>query len=214
MLQIKNLSHFYDRDNPIINNFSLHLEKGDTASILGPSGCGKTTLLRIIAGLEKPIQGEITIGENLVFNQAINLPPEKRNLGLVVEDKALFPHLSVFKNIIFGIKGEKYDKERVNEYLELFKIQYLRNKYPHEISSGQQQRVALARAMITNPSVLLLDEPFSALDDELKSELYVETKNIFKIKKLTVFLVTHNKNEAGFFSHKTLVFKDNKIVEL
>lgn len=214
MLRIKSLSHRYENENLVIDDLSLEVNKGEIISILGPSGCGKTSLLRIVAGLEKPLKGEIKIDEKIVFNQTINISPEKRNLGLVVEDKALFPHLSVYKNIIFGIRKNKQQKQLAEEFLNLFKIERLKDKFPHEISSGEQQRTALARAIITNPDILLLDEPFSALDKELKNELHEETKKIFIEKNLTVLLVTHDESESSFFSNRVFKFKDQKLLEI
>ena len=214
MLRIKSLSHHYENENLVIDDLSLEVNKGEIISILGPSGCGKTSLLRIIAGLENPTKGEIKIDEKIVFNQTINILPEKRNLGLVVEDKALFPHLSVYKNIIFGIRKNKQQKQLAEEFLNLFKIERLKDKFPHEISSGEQQRTALARAIITNPDILLLDEPFSALDKELKNELHEETKKIFIEKNLTVLLVTHDEGESSFFSNRVFKFKDQKLLEI
>ena len=214
MLRIKSLSHHYENENLVIDDLSLEVNKGEIISILGPSGCGKTSLLRIVAGLEKPLKGEIKIDEKIVFNQTINISPEKRNLGLVVEDKALFPHLSVYKNIIFGIRKNKQQKQLAEEFLNLFKIERLKDKFPHEISSGEQQRTALARAIITNPDILLLDEPFSALDKELKNELHEETKKIFIEKNLTVLLVTHDESESSFFSNRVFKFKDQKLLEI
>ena len=214
MLRIKSLSHHYENENLVIDDLSLEVNKGEIISILGPSGCGKTSLLRIIAGLENPTKGEIKIDEKIVFNQTINISPEKRNLGLVVEDKALFPHLSVYKNIIFGIRKNKQQKQLAEEFLNLFKIEHLKDKFPHEISSGEQQRTALARAIITNPDILLLDEPFSALDKELKNELHEETKKIFIEKNLTVLLVTHDESESSFFSNRVFKFKDQKLLEI
>ena len=214
MLRIKSLSHRYENENLVIDDLSLEVNKGEIISILGPSGCGKTSLLRIVAGLENPSKGEIKIDEKIVFNQTINISPEKRNLGLVVEDKALFPHLSVYKNIIFGIRKNKQQKQLAEEFLNLFKIERLKDKFPHEISSGEQQRTALARAIITNPDILLLDEPFSALDKELKNELHEETKKIFIEKNLTVLLVTHDEGESSFFSNRMFKFKDHRLLEI
>ena len=131
-----------------------------------------------------------------------------------MEDKALFPHLSVYKNIIFGIRKNKQQKQLAEEFLNLFKIEHLKDKFPHEISSGEQQRTALARAIITNPDILLLDEPFSALDKELKNELHEETKKIFIEKNLTVLLVTHDESESSFFSNRVFKFKNQKLLEI
>ena len=212
VLNIKNLNHVYDSGIITIQDFSFSLLKGEIVSILGASGSGKTTLLRIIAGLEEPTDGEITINDKLVSNKNFMLPPEKRNLGLVVEDRALFPHLSVAGNVMFGISQHKDKESMVAEYLSLFKVGNLSNKFPHEISAGQQQRVAFARALITNPDILMLDEPFSALDKKLKNELYRETKNIFKEKGLSVLLVTHDEDEADYFSDRVMEFTKDKII--
>ena len=133
-------------------------------------------------------------------------------MGLVVEDRALFPHLSVKKNVMFGINYIEEKESLAREYLELFKVLDLEEKFPHEISAGQQQRVAFARALITNPDILLLDEPFAALDKKLKSELHVETKKIFKEKGLSVILVTHDEEEAEYFSDRIIEFQENKII--
>ena len=212
ILEISDLSHSYGDEIFTITDFSFSLKDGEIASIIGASGIGKTTLLRIIAGLEEPVEGEVRINEKLVSSKNFILPPEKRNLGLVVEDRALFPHLNVKKNVMFGINYIEEKETLAREYLELFKVLDLEEKFPHEISAGQQQRVAFARALITNPDILLLDEPFAALDKKLKSELHVETKKIFKEKGLSVILVTHDEEEAEYFSDRIIEFQENKII--
>ncbi len=212
ILEISNLSHSYGNEISRIKDFSFSLKDGEIASIIGASGIGKTTLLRIIAGLEEPAEGEVRIKEKLVSSKNFILPPEKRNLGLVVEDRALFPHLNVKKNIMFGINYMEEKESLTREFLELFKVLDLAEKFPHEISAGQQQRVAFARALITNPDILLLDEPFAALDKKLKSDLHAETKKIFKEKGLSVVLVTHDEEEAEYFSDTIIEFKEDKII--
>ena len=212
ILEISDLSHSYGDEIFTITDFSFSLKDGEITSIIGSSGIGKTTLLRIIAGLEEPSEGEVRINEKLVSSKNFILPPEKRNLGLVVEDRALFPHLSVKKNVMFGINYIEEKESLAREYLELFKVLDLEEKFPHEISAGQQQRVAFARALITNPDILLLDEPFAALDKKLKSELHVETKKIFKEKGLSVILVTHDEEEAEYFSDRIIEFQESKII--
>ena len=212
ILEIRDLSHSYGDEIFTITDFSFSLKEGEITSIIGASGIGKTTLLRIIAGLEQPVEGEVRINEKLVSSKNFILPPEKRNLGLVVEDRALFPHLNVKKNVMFGINYIEEKESLAREYLELFKVLDLEKKFPHEISAGQQQRVAFARALITNPDILLLDEPFAALDKKLKSELHVETKKIFKEKGLSVILVTHDEEEAEYFSDRIIEFQENKII--
>jgi iron(III) transport system ATP-binding protein len=212
ILEIKNLNHSYAKELATITDFSFSLKKGEIVSILGESGSGKTTLLRIIAGLEQPTSGEVIINERVVSNKDSVLPPEKRNLGLVVEDRALFPHLNVEKNVMFGIYKAQAKESLALEYLSLFKVEHLGKKFPHEISAGEQQRVAFARALITNPEILMLDEPFGALDKRLKRELHTETKRIFREKELSVLLVTHDEDEAEYFGDKTIEFKEGQII--
>tara|TARA_Y100000022_G_scaffold157279_1_gene139776 strand:+ start:195 stop:848 length:654 start_codon:yes stop_codon:yes gene_type:complete len=212
ILEIKNLSHAYDQNALTIKDFSFSLQKGEIVSILGPSGIGKTTLLRIVAGLEHVMDGEVKISDKVVSKKNFLLPPEKRNLGLVVEDRALFPHLNIEKNVMFGINHIHEKESLAQEYLGLFKVAELSKKYPHEISAGQQQRVAFARAIITNPDILLLDEPFGALDKTLKDELHDEAKKIFKDKDLSVLLVTHDEEEAEYFSDRIIEFQEDKII--
>jgi len=213
LLEINNLKHAFENERFILKDISLKIHSGEIISILGPSGCGKTTLLRIIAGLEKQTGGTIKINNNIISNKRYSMPPEKRNIGLVVQERALFPHLNVLKNVTFGIQDLKERNDIALNYLKLFKIDQLKNKYPHEISGGEQQRVALARAMAPNPNILLLDEPFNALDDKLKNELHNETKKIFKDKDATVLIVSHDKEEAHFFSDRFITINNGKISE-
>ena len=204
ILEIKNLSHSYGETNQVIQNINLEIEKSDRVAILGPSGCGKSTLLRLIAGLEKPNLGQITIDGTVVSTEKFVVPPEKRKIGLVVQEKALFPHLSVYDNIGFGIKKNIDKKTVTNDLLELLKIDSLKNKYPHEISGGEQQRVALARSLAPNPKLLMLDEPFSALDKDLKGVLYEEISQVFSERGSTILLVTHDPQEAEIMTKKQM----------
>jgi len=213
LLEINNLKHAFENERFVLKDINLEIHSGEIISILGPSGCGKTTLLRIIAGLEKQTGGTIKINNNIISNKHYSMPPEKRNIGLVVQERALFPHLNVLKNVTFGIQDLKERNDIALNYLKLFKIDQLKNKYPHEISGGEQQRVALARAMAPNPNILLLDEPFNALDDKLKNELHNETKKIFKDKDATVLIVSHDKEEAHFFSDRFITINNGKISE-
>ena len=214
IVDISDLSHAYGNQTSVLQAINLQIQVGDIISILGPSGCGKTTLLRIIAGLEKHSQGTVKINGSLVSSPNFSLPPEQRNIGLVVQEKALFPHLTVEKNVTFGIQALKNKTDIALEYLQLFKVDHLKNKYPHEISGGEQQRVALARSMAPNPTLLLLDEPFSALDEKLKNALHKETKKIFKEKGLTVVIVSHDKQEAQFFSDKIFTIENGQIIQI
>ena len=204
ILELKNLSHSYDGSEISLKNISLTLNKAEKVSILGPSGSGKSTLLRLIAGLEKPYSGTITIQGKVVSDQDHLVAPEKRNVGLVVQNKALFPHLTVEKNIGFGIRKNQEKTKIITDLLSLFKIEHLSNKYPHEISGGEQQRTAIARSMAPGPELLMLDEPFSALDRELKEELYTELNQIFKERQQTIMLVTHDLDEAKVLSDKQI----------
>ena len=212
ILEITNLNHSYDADTLILQDINLDISKGERVAILGPSGCGKSTLLRLIAGLEKQKTGLIKINDFEVSSENAFLPPEKRKVGLVVQEKALFPHLSVQQNICFGIR-DKRDRDSIAQSLMgLLKIDSLKNKYPHEISGGEQQRVALARSMAPNPSLLMLDEPFSALDVDLKNNLYEEISNLFSERNITVLLVTHDLKEAEIMTTRQLKMEKGKLI--
>ena len=204
ILELKDLSHSYDGSEISLKNISLIVNKAEKVSVLGPSGSGKSTLLRLIAGLEKPYSGTITIQGKIVSDQDHMVAPEKRNVGLVVQNKALFPHLTVEKNIGFGIRKKQEKTKIIADLLSLFKIEHLSNKYPHEISGGEQQRTAIARSMAPSPELLMLDEPFSALDRELKEELYAELNHIFSERQQTIMLVTHDLDEAKILSDKQI----------
>ena len=212
ILEIKDLYHSYSEHALSIENINLEIGSGDRVSILGPSGCGKSTLLRLIAGLEKPDQGEIRINDIKVSDNKNLIPPEKRNIGLVVQEKALFPHLSVFENICFGIKKNKDKGLIASELLNLLKIDNLKNKYPHEISGGEQQRVALARSLAPKPSFLMLDEPFSALDEDLKETLYKDISQVFSDMSSAILLVTHDRNEAEIMTNKQIRMEEGKFL--
>jgi len=202
ILEIFELNHSFDKGVYVLDSINLTVKSGEILSILGPSGCGKTTLLRIIAGLEKQTNGIIKINNKIVSDQSCFIPPEKRNLGLIVQERSLFPHLTNYENILFGIKNLDDKNEIAREYLELFKIDHLKDKYPHEISGGEQQRIALARSLAPCPALLLMDEPFNALDEKLKIEMYAEIKKIFRQKNIAVIMVSHDNEEVRFFSDK------------
>ena len=211
MLELENISHSYNEKRAILSNVSLKMMAGEFVSILGPSGSGKSTLLRIISGLDKQTSGKIKINNNIVSDENYHSPPEKRNLGLVVQDKSLFPHLNALRNVTFGIRSQT-DRDTIGrDLLKLFKVDQHEKKFPNELSGGEQQRVALARSLAPKPNILLLDEPFSALDDDLKEELYMETKKIIQDKSMTVLMVTHDRKEAEIFSDKIIFLKDGCI---
>ena len=213
ILEINNLQHSYDGTTQSIKDVNFKVRSGEFISILGHSGCGKSTLLRLIAGLEEQTEGTIKINGEIISNDKFQTPTEKRGLGLVVQEKALFPHLSVLKNTSFGIKNNEAGRSKAMDLLDLFEVSHLASKYPNEISGGEQQRVALARALAPEPRILLLDEPFNALDEELKDNLHNETKKIIKEKNLTVLMVSHDKNEATFFSDRKIIMENGRIIE-
>ena len=213
ILEINNLQHSYDGTTQSIRDVSFKVRSGEFISILGHSGCGKSTLLRLIAGLEEQTEGTIKINGEIISNDKFQTPTEKRGLGLVVQEKALFPHLSVLKNTSFGIKNNEAGRSKAMGLLDLFEVSHLASKYPNEISGGEQQRVALARALAPEPRILLLDEPFNALDEELKNNLHNETKKIIEEKNLTVLMVSHDKNEATFFSDRQIIMENGRIIE-
>ncbi len=210
-LKIKDLTFSHEEGSQILNNANLDIGMGDFISILGPSGSGKTTLLRLIAGLDIQDSGSIIIENKIIADKEVMIPPEKRNVGLVVQDKALFPHLNVTKNIMFGIRDLKNKEQLTSDIMKLFKIDKHKDKYPHELSGGEQQRVALARALAPKPKLLLLDEPFDGLDKKLKSELHNEVKKIVKSKKITVIMVSHDQDEAALLSDRVLEIRNGKI---
>lgn len=196
-LELNDIELAYGR-HQVVRKLSLHLEKGSIGCLLGPSGCGKTTVLRCIAGFEPVNGGEILLAGSTVSAPLKHQPPEERRIGMVFQDYALFPHLTVAANIGFGLRRLKADERttRVNEMLRLIGLPDSGCKYPHELSGGQQQRVALARALAPRPSLLLLDEPFSNLDVELRERLSYEVRDILKATGITAILVTHDQNEA------------------
>lgn len=197
----------------IVHNVSFSLDDGKIGCLLGPSGCGKTTVLRTIAGFEKPSKGSIQINDELMSAGNNYVAPEKRNIGMVFQDFALFPHLTVADNIRFGIKAlsNKEQKIRISELLSMIGMTTLANSYPHQLSGGQQQRVALARAMAPRPSILLLDEPFSSMDVELREQLAREVRAILKQENITAILVTHDQHEAFAMADEICVMNEGKI---
>ena len=203
ILKIENLSLSY-KDQEVLKNINLSLDLGERVSILGESGSGKSSLLRCIAGFENINKGKISLKNEIVSSETFMLPTEKRGVGMVVQEKALFPHLTVKKNILFGIESNSNKNEIVSELAELFKIEKLLDKLPGQISGGEQQRVAFARSLAPSPSLLMLDEPFSALDDKLKQELYYELDKIFEKQKLSILLVTHDREEAQILTSRSL----------
>ncbi|MBA3902858.1 MAG: ABC transporter ATP-binding protein [Rhodocyclaceae bacterium] len=197
LLELKDVSHAYG-SHVVVDAFSFSLEQGTIACLLGPSGCGKTTVLRAIAGFEQVTAGEIRLNGVAVSSPAGHVPPEQRRIGMVFQDYALFPHLTVEDNIAFGLRGiqDAARRSRVDELLATVGLAGQGGKFPHELSGGQQQRVALARALAPKPHLLLLDEPFSNLDVDLRERLSLEVRDIIKQAGITAILVTHDQHEA------------------
>jgi len=198
-LSLDNVSVAYSGSTrPVLNGFSMTVRTGEIACLLGASGCGKTTALRAIAGFEYLSGGEIHLTRRCVAGPQLHLPPEKRNVGMVFQDYALFPHLTAAQNIAFGLRKlpREVRQERVDRLLALIELQLHAGHYPHELSGGQQQRIALARAMAPEPDILLLDEPFSSLDRPTRERLSGEVREILRQAGQTALLVTHSEWEA------------------
>ncbi|PLT32860.1 ABC transporter ATP-binding protein [Bacillus sp. V5-8f] len=216
-VEIQNLNFRYkNANNHTIQDFRLSIEEGEIVSILGNSGSGKSTVLRLIAGLEVPNSGSIVINNNIVSDERHFVQPEKRGVGLVFQDYALFPHLNVADNIKFGLKkmSSKKKNERLYEVLHLVGLGEFAKRYPHELSGGQQQRVALARALAPNPSLLMLDEPFSNLDAELQYKIRDELHTILKQTGITCIFVTHDREDARSLADRIVIMKDGKIAQI
>ncbi|WP_026296334.1 ABC transporter ATP-binding protein [Aromatoleum toluclasticum] len=197
LLLLTNVAHEYAR-RCVLESLSFGVERGGIACLLGPSGCGKTTVLRCIAGFERIVAGEIYLNDLVVSSGGTHLPPEGRHCGMVFQDYALFPHLTVAGNVAFGLRGRDATGRRVRvaEVLAAVGLAGIEEAWPHELSGGQQQRVALARALAPQPQLLLLDEPFSNLDAELRERLALEVRGILKASNTTAILVTHDQREA------------------
>ncbi|MCK8826095.1 ABC transporter ATP-binding protein [Fuchsiella alkaliacetigena] len=196
-------------ESPAVKDVSFGVEAGEVLTLLGPSGCGKTTLLRLIAGLERPDSGQIIIRDQEVASSKSWIAPEKREIGMVFQDYALFPHLSVVKNIAFGLKNKS--KEEIQEILELVGLKGYGNKNPAELSGGQQQRVALARALVRDPVVVLLDEPFSNLDMNLREKMRRDVTRIIRQSGTTAIFVTHDQKEALSISDRIVVMNEGQV---
>ncbi|UJS22612.1 ABC transporter ATP-binding protein [Thiothrix winogradskyi] len=205
--------HIEYGSNAVVHDVNLTVEDGQIGCLLGPSGCGKTTLLRAIAGFEPVTRGTITLKDQVISAPDVHLPPEKRNIGMVFQDYALFPHLSIADNITFGIRKQsgKDKVRRVAELLELVNLPGYEKRYPHELSGGQQQRIALARALAPQPRLLLLDEPFGSQDVELREMLAREVRDILKREGMTAILVTHDQHEAFAMADEIGVLQSGRL---
>lgn len=200
---------------PVLADVSFRLAQGSVSCLMGPSGCGKTTLLRAIAGFEQPLAGEIRIN-SICYSSATTLTPvERRNVGMVFQDFALFPHLTARGNIAFGLQrwASSSRSARAEEVLKLLELRDFQDQYPHQLSGGQQQRVAIGRALAPRPEILLLDEPFSNMDVELREQLARELRKILKQEGMTALLVTHNQLEAFAIADEIGIIQDGRLLQ-
>jgi iron(III) transport system ATP-binding protein len=215
LLQVEAVSRqFSQATQPAVNQVSLALYSGEILGLLGPSGCGKTTLLRLIAGFEPVQSGSIVLGGQTIAGNGHWTNPERRDMGMVFQDYALFPHLTVAKNVAFGLGKQKAIAETVQQTLALVGLQGLENRYPHELSGGQQQRVALARALAPRPALVLLDEPLSNLDVQVRLHLRREMREILKATQTTAIFVTHDQEEALAICDQVAVMRQGKIEQM
>ncbi len=210
LLEMSDVSfHYLNGKQQVLRNFSLCMEKGETVGVLGQSGCGKSTMLRLNARLEMPSTGRIVIGGRTMVDSSTFIHPERRGVGMVFQDYGLFPHMTVERNVLFGLhrvaRAER--KARLDMMLELVKLQDYRSRYPHELSGGQQQRVAFARALAPQPSLLLMDEPFSNLDANLRGEIRAELREILSKAAITSILVTHDQEDADAICDRIVYMK-------
>ncbi|VCU69454.1 Fe(3+) ions import ATP-binding protein FbpC [Pigmentiphaga humi] len=216
-LRLHDLSLAYDTPDglyPVVQDLNLDLPAGHIACLLGPSGCGKTTVLRAIAGFEPVREGEIRLGERLLSSTRVHLPPEQRQVGMMFQEYALFPHLTAAQNVAFGLRRQPRAAQRARtaDLLALVGLADAGGRYPHELSGGQQQRIALARALAPAPGLLLLDEPFSNLDAATRTRLTAEVRGILKGTGQTAVLVSHDEGEARQFADYVGVMREGRMV--
>ena len=212
-LSVQNIARrFAKADRPALEDVSFSTDREQLVALVGSSGSGKTTMLRILAGLESADHGEVSVdGDVLTSESGILVPPEQRNIGFVFQNHALFPHLSVRDNVAFGISKSGDRDQRVMELLELVGMADFASRYPHELSGGEQQRVALVRALAPRPRLLLMDEPFSSLDQDLRLELRDETSRLIRQHGTTTILVTHHRDDARAVSDKIVVLREGVV---
>lgn len=212
LIRTRSVSKFYYEEQ-VLSDFNLDVWKGSITGILGSSGSGKTTALRLIAGFDRPDAGIIEMKNEVIVSDEVWLPPERRNIGMVFQDYALFPHLTVEKNIAFGLGKNDLEQGRLKEVIDMCNLSGLINKFPQELSGGQQQRVALARALAPNPEVILLDEPFTSLDAQMARVLRDEVVELLKNTETTAIIVTHDQEEALSVCDVVSVLEKGKIIQ-
>lgn len=207
---------FPGNPKPVVDQLSLTIAPGELFVLLGPSGCGKTTTLRMIAGFEQPDSGSIHLNEQPLFSSTQHLPPNQRNLGFVFQDYALFPHLNVEQNVGYGCTkwSHKETTSRVDELLSLVELSHTKTRMPHQLSGGEQQRIALARALAREPSMLLMDEPFSNLDEQRREQMRQDTKALLKQRGIAAILVTHHQEEALVMADRIGVMQAGHLLQV
>lgn len=211
-LSLKDISKSYD-GRRVVSDVSLDVMPGQVTCLLGPSGCGKSTTLRIVAGVEEQDTGTLHVDGELIADGTTMRPPEQRSIGLIFQDFALFPHLSVSQNVAFGLRRSDNASDRVAELLGKVGMSAYLDRFPHELSGGEQQRVALARALAPRPKIMLMDEPFSGLDDRLRDDIRDETLDVLTAEGTAVLLVTHEPTEAMRMADEIALMRDGKIVQ-
>lgn len=213
-LSVHDLHFGHDRDRPVLHGVAFELSRGSTLVVVGPSGCGKTSLLRCIAGLERPWKGEIVLDDVPLSAPGTFVRPEQRSIGFVFQGLALFPHLTVRENVAFGLRGipPSERRDRVNEELNGVGLLDLAARYPHQLSGGQQQRVAIARALILRPKLMLMDEPFSDLDAHTRASVRSEVMRILRTHGITTVLVTHDREDAWHTADRVAEMDHGRIV--
>lgn len=208
-LEVFNLTKYYSKSSPVIQSIDFGVEKGEIISFLGDSGEGKTTFLKCLSGLEKLNSGRIVLKNKVLNDSETFVEAQDRNIGFVFQNSPLFPHLNVRENVLFNL--ENFDESKVNAMFKLSQLQTLLDRYPHQLSGGEQQRACIARALVREPDLLLLDEPFSNLDSEIKHTIRDEIYRIIKATNTTTILVTHDVSDSLHISDKILVFKSGII---
>ncbi|HUE98887.1 MAG TPA: ABC transporter ATP-binding protein [Anaerolineales bacterium] len=216
-LEVHNISKSFDSGlSAAVSNVSFALERGEIIALLGPSGCGKTTTLRLIAGFERPDEGQVILDDRIMADRTTFVPPEKRGISMVFQDHALFPHLTAKQNVLFGLNKQPKTaaQEKALGMLRLVGLEHLSERYPQELSGGERQRIALARALAPNPVLLLLDEPFSSLDADMRVEVREQVRAILKAARATAVFVTHDQEEALYMGDRIAVFRKGRIEQI
>lgn len=212
-LCVEHISKKFDKGETVLKNAGFEVKKGEIAALLGESGSGKTTLLRIIAGFESHDSGTIKLDGKVLSSESAFVSPEKRQIGMIFQDYTLFPHMTVKENIAFGMDDKRNADERIQRWLKIVDLEGYENRLPFELSGGQQQRVAIARSLIVEPAILLMDEPFSNLDEGNKNKVRKELKKIIKKSNTTVLFVTHDMKDALAIADRLVILKDGEVIQ-